>query len=65
MQREVNTSLGSNMISFYSLIGIKYIKDQAFLLVASEVNSVTSIGFSQIYEIKSVIVVAVAPEENQ
>lgn len=35
------------------------------LLLASEVEKVTSIGMSKIYEIKGISWVAIAPEERQ
>lgn len=48
MQREVKAVLSDRMLKFNTLIGLKRMKEYAVLMVASEVNAVTTIGLSPI-----------------
>lgn len=65
MQREVKAVLSDRTFKFNTLIGLKQMKEYAVLMVASEVNAVTTIGLSPINEIKRIGWIAVAPENQQ
>jgi hypothetical protein len=43
------------------LIGLKYIKSIAVLIVVTEANQITMLGSSGVFEIKKIDFVAIAP----